>query len=86
MNSDILNEIRDNIIKKNHINNLFLENESVEVYISKSSTNNYYMLIIPKNDNNIYELNESFIDYFTKYLDIKNTYISYKKDSIYIFF
>lgn len=86
MNLNILDEVKNKILDKKHIDNLFMEDDFLEVYISKSDSNTYYMLLIPKNGVEVQDLNEESVEYFSKYLDIKKSYVSYKKDSVYIYF
>lgn len=86
MNFNLLDEVKNKILEKKHTDNLFIEDDLLEVYISKTDSNTYYMLLIPKSDTEINELNEESVEYFSKYLDIKKSYVSYKKDSVYIYF
>lgn len=86
MNFNLLDEVKNKILEKKHTDNLFIEDDLLEVYISKTDSNTYYMLLIPKSDTEIDELNEESVEYFSKYLDIKKSYVSYKKDSVYIYF
>jgi len=86
MNLNILDEVKNKILDRKHIDNLFIEDEFLEIYISKADANTYYMLLIPKSDVNVQDLNEESVEYFSKYLDIKKAYVSYKKDSVYIYF
>lgn len=86
MNYTIFEDIKKEIINKK-IDNSIVEDNFFEAFISfKNEENKNYILLIPKTTIDINTLYQDSLDYFEKYLDIKKSHVSFKKDSIYLYF